>query len=137
MAARISPSTGTGEINISDWSAFFAYDVISQLCFGEKFGFVTEGRDRWGLVEGFRKGMYSQGLYARLPYWYKFVQMLPNFMARWVDGSINDPNGIGAVVAQRDRLVDERIRQREEGIYKEKGDILDQLRPPLRRLHVD
>lgn len=115
----------TAEINLSDWSAFFAYDVISQLCFGEEFGFVREGKDRWGLVEGFGRGLWWQQMYARLPGYYAFVQALPGWAKRLIDG-FDDPKGIPRVAAVRDKYIEERMRARETGGYKYKGDILDQ-----------
>lgn len=113
-------------LDISQWSSFFAYDVISQLCFGEEFGFAREGKDRWGLVEGFRRGLYSQGIYARVPWWHETVKKLPLWAKKWVDAGANNSSGLGLVIAQRDRLVEERVREREDPGYKHRGDILDQ-----------
>lgn len=125
--SRIDPETQATEIDLGAWSSFFAYDVISRLCFGEEFGFAKEGRDRWELVDGFRRGWYSQGLYARMPGWYRFVQAMPASM-RWIfDSSLDNPEGMGRVTRQRDRLIEERLRARENmAEYKPRGDILDQ-----------
>lgn len=43
-----------------------AYDIISEIGFGAPFGFIEQGTDVAGLIQGFHDGLPAFGLMARL-----------------------------------------------------------------------
>jgi hypothetical protein len=37
-------------IDLAEWAQFFAFDVVGELAFGERFGYVDQGKDFNGLI---------------------------------------------------------------------------------------
>lgn len=51
----------TGEqMDFAPWAVFFAYDIISEVGFGAPFGFVEQGTDVGGLIQGFHDALVSR-----------------------------------------------------------------------------
>ena len=78
---------------------FFTYDVISELTFGRRFGFLEKGEDFHNLVSGLLVGLPLIGLTQRI----KFLNSI--FSSNWVADKVNptptDKYGIGAVMGVR------------------------------------
>jgi len=78
---------------------FFTYDVISELTFGCKFGFMEKEEDFHNLVSGLLVGLPLVGLTQRI----KFLNSL--LTSNWVAGKVmprpTDKDGIGAVMGVR------------------------------------
>lgn len=89
-----------------------AYDIISEVGFGAPFGFVEQGQDVGGLVQGFHDGLPAFGLLARL---HPFTSwMKTTFMKKYLVATPQDDSGIGVLMRFRDRLIDQRLRDLEE-----------------------
>ena len=78
---------------------FFTYDVISELTFGRKFGFMEKEEDFHNLVSGLLVGLPLVGLTQRI----KFLNNLltSNWVADKVMPRPTDKDGIGAVMGVR------------------------------------
>jgi cytochrome P450 len=48
------------------WAVYLAYDVISSVAFGAPFGFVEQGKDVGGLIQGSHDGLLLFGIMSRL-----------------------------------------------------------------------
>ncbi|EDP48503.1 cytochrome P450 monooxygenase, putative [Aspergillus fumigatus A1163] len=102
----------TGEIfDFSWWAVYMAYDIISEIGFGAPFGFVEQGQDVGGLIQGFHDGLPAFGLLARL---HPFTSwMKTTFMKKYLVATPQDDSGIGVLMRFRDRLIDQRFRELE------------------------
>lgn len=47
------------QMDFAPWAVFVAYDIISEVGFGEPFGFIEQGTDVSGLIQGFHDGLVS------------------------------------------------------------------------------
>ncbi|OJZ82424.1 hypothetical protein ASPFODRAFT_211126 [Aspergillus luchuensis CBS 106.47] len=103
----------TGAVfDFSWWAVYMAYDIISEVGFGAPFGFVEQGQDVGGLVQGFHDGLPAFGLLARL---HPFTSwMKTTFMKKYLVATPQDDSGIGVLMRFRDRLIDQRLRDLEE-----------------------
>lgn len=103
----------TGEtFDFSWWAVYMAYDIISEIGFGAPFGFVKQGQDVAGLIQGFHDGLPAFGLLARL---HAFTSwMKTTFMKKYLVATPQDNSGIGVLMRFRDRLIDQRFRELEE-----------------------
>lgn len=45
------------QMDFAPWAVFVAYDIISEVGFGEPFGFIKQGTDVSGLIQGFHDGL--------------------------------------------------------------------------------
>lgn len=99
-----------------------AYDVISEIGFGEAFGFIEQGQDIGGLVQGFRDGLPAFGLLARLHPFTSWVKT--TFLKKYLVATPTDNTGIGVVMRFRDRLISERINYLREGKKLNRVDLL-------------
>jgi hypothetical protein len=83
-----------------------AYDIISEVGFGAPFGFIEQGKDVEGLIQGFHDGLVPFGLMARL---YPFTNwMKSTFLGKYMVASPEQDSGIGILMRFRDRLIKER-----------------------------
>ncbi|KAI1614672.1 cytochrome P450 [Exophiala viscosa] len=115
-------STGQS-FDLCDWAVYMAYDVVSELGFGAAFGFVEAGNDVGGLIKGFHDGMALFGLLARFhPFttWIKTTSLGKKMLV----AKPEDKSGIGILMRYRDKLLDERLRQIEEGAKIDRVDLL-------------
>lgn len=99
-----------------------AYDVISEVGFGRAFGFVEQGQDVGGLIQGFHDGLPAFGLLARL---HPFTSwMKTTFLKKYLVATPTDDSGIGVLMRFRDKLISERIQHIEEGKNLNRVDLL-------------
>lgn len=92
--------------------SYMAYDIISEIGFGGPFGFVEQGQDVGGLIQGFHDGLPAFGFFARL---HPFTSwMKTTFMKKYLVATSQDDTGIGVLMRFRDRLIDQRLRELEE-----------------------
>lgn len=79
---RLSEMTNTGTaVNMHHWLQCYAFDVIGCITYGQRFGFLDEGKD----IENCIASLNSMAVYSTLagvyawahPYMYKLVEKLP------------------------------------------------------------
>ena len=95
------------------WAVFMAYDVVSELGFGEAFGFIAQGRDVGGLIKGFRDGLLPFGILTRmwpLTYWLKST-----WLSKYMVAKPEDESGFGALMRFRDALIARRVEELANG----------------------
>ena len=100
-----------------------AYDIISEIAFGSPFGFVETASDVGGLIKGFHDGMYVFGFMSRL---YMFTAWIKKTWIgkRYLVARPEQKNGIGALMRFRDRVLQERLRDIENGATIGRVDML-------------
>ena len=100
-----------------------AYDIISQIAFGEPFGFVETGADVGGLIQGFHDGLTAFGLLARL---YPFTTWIKETWLgeKYIVARPEDKSGIGALMRFRDKLLARRLKDIEAGKTGGRVDLL-------------
>lgn len=99
-----------------------AYDVISEVGFGRAFGFVEQGQDVGGLIQGFHDGLPAFGLLARLHPFTSWIKT--TFLKKYLVATPTDDSGIGVLMRFRDKLISERIQHIEEGKNLNRVDLL-------------
>ncbi|KAK1625356.1 flavonoid 3',5'-hydroxylase [Colletotrichum phormii] len=52
-------------MNFAPWAVYLAYDIVSEVGFGQPFGFIEQGKDIEGLIQGFHDGLVPFGILAR------------------------------------------------------------------------
>ncbi|CAG7963525.1 unnamed protein product [Penicillium olsonii] len=113
----------TGEaFDFSWWAVYMAYDIISEIGFGEPFGFIEKGEDIGGLIQGFHDGLPAFGLLSRLHPFTSWVKT--TFLKKYLVATPADDSGIGVLMRFRDRLIDQRIKDIEGGKKIERTDLL-------------
>ncbi|KAF8456860.1 cytochrome P450 monooxygenase [Kalaharituber pfeilii] len=115
---RLFADTGN-VLDFSMWSQFLAYDVITELGFGESMGFVRRATDVGGLIKCFHYALPAIGSLARLP-------ILTKMVVGWdcVTSKPTDKYGLGPVMAFRDRLIEQRLAS---GSSPDRQDLLQNL----------
>lgn len=98
--------------DVTDNVRYLVYDIISEIGFGAPFGFIEQGKDVGGLIQGFHDGLPAFGLLARL---YPFTDwMKSTFLKKYLVATPADDTGIGVLMRFRDRLIAERLQDIEE-----------------------
>ncbi|KAI5776491.1 cytochrome P450 [Geopyxis carbonaria] len=101
------------KLDFAYWASYYAYDVISELCFGRPFGFIKAGNDFYGLADGFKDHIFWQGLFVRLP---SVVRALRGTrFQRFLDPTSKDGKGLGCVIVIRDELIKDRLENPQLG----------------------
>ncbi|KAG5817510.1 hypothetical protein H9Q74_010530 [Fusarium xylarioides] len=77
-----------------------AYDIISEVGFGAPFGFVKEGKDVEGLIQGFHDGLTPFGIMARLHPFTNWVKS--TFLGKYMVASPEQDSGIGTFIEAKD-----------------------------------
>jgi hypothetical protein len=109
-------------LDFAPWAVYVAYDIISEVGFGAPFGFVTEGKDVGGLIQGFHDGLVPFGIMARL---YPFTNwMKSTFLGKYMVASPEQESGIGNLMRFRDRLIEKRLKDIEDGTTGGRVDLL-------------
>ncbi|KXX82964.1 Pisatin demethylase [Madurella mycetomatis] len=99
--------------DFSPWASYMAYDVISEVGFGECFGFVEQGRDVNGLIRSMHDGVLPFGIMARM---YPLTRWLKGtWLKRYLVATPQHKGGFGAMLRVREELVARRLRDIEEG----------------------
>lgn len=96
------------------WAVYMAYDIISEAGFGQPFGFIQQGKDVEGLIQGFHDGLVPFGIMARL---YPFTNWVKStwFGEKYLVASPEQDSGIGTLMRFRDKLIAQRFRDIETG----------------------
>jgi hypothetical protein len=102
------------KFDVCDWSVFMAYDIVSEIGFGRAFGFVDAAADVGGLIRDFHDGMMAFGLLARFHPFTTWVKQT-TLGKRILVATPQDDSGIGVLMRYRDKLLEERLRDIEEG----------------------
>lgn len=113
-------STGKA-FDFCPWAVYMGYDVVSEVGFGAPFGFIAQGRDVGGLIQGMHDGLLPFGIMARmypLTYWLKSTWLGKYFVA-----TPEDDNGFGTMMRFRDALIAKRLEDMEQG-HKGRVDFL-------------
>lgn len=100
--------------DFAPWAVYMAYDIISEAGFGRPFGFIEQGKDVEGLIQGFHDGLVPFGIMARL---YPFTNWVKStwFGDKYLVASPEQDSGIGTLMRFRDRLIAQRFRDIETG----------------------
>ncbi|KAF2639602.1 flavonoid 3',5'-hydroxylase [Massarina eburnea CBS 473.64] len=99
-------ATSGQKFDFSPWAVYMAYDVISEVGFGEPFGFIEQETDVGGLIQGFHDGLVPFGIMARL---YPFTNWVKStFLGKYLVASPEQDSGIGSLMRFRDRLIQTR-----------------------------
>ncbi|KAF2024159.1 cytochrome P450 [Setomelanomma holmii] len=101
------------DFNFAPWAVYMAYDIISEVGFGAPFGFVETESDVGGLIQGFHDGLRAFGLMARLWPFTNFIKKTP--LGKYLIAKPEDDSGIGMLMRFRDKLLQQRLRDIEEG----------------------
>jgi len=114
------------QFDLCDWSVFMAYDIVSEIGFGKEIGFVDAAGDVDGLIQGFHDGMTAFGLLARF---HPFTTWMKKF---WIGKKLlvatpEDNTGIGVLMRHRDKLLDKRLKDIEQGKAGHRVDLLQQI----------
>ncbi|KAH7031394.1 flavonoid 3',5'-hydroxylase [Microdochium trichocladiopsis] len=111
------------ELDFAPWAVYMAYDIISEIGFGAPFGFIEQGSDVGGLIQGFHDGLVPFGVMARL---YPFTNWVKgtSFGEKNLVATPEQQNGIGALMRFRDKLLEQRFRDIEEGKAGGRVDLL-------------
>ncbi|KAJ5409605.1 uncharacterized protein N7487_003964 [Penicillium crustosum] len=104
------------------WAVYMAYDIISEIGFGEPFGFIEKGEDIGGLIQGFHDGLPAFGLLARLHPFTSWIKT--TFLKKYLVAKPEDNSGIGVLMRFRDRLIDQRIKDIQDGRKSDRTDLL-------------
>ncbi|RDW73285.1 hypothetical protein BP6252_07192 [Coleophoma cylindrospora] len=113
----------TGQpFNFASWAIYVAYDIISEVGFGKALGFIEKGEDVGGLIAAFHAGMPIAGLMARL---YPLTEWVKStWVGKYLVASPEQDFGIGILMQWRDKLVDGRKQEMEEGKPMHRVDLL-------------
>ncbi|RPA82256.1 cytochrome P450 [Ascobolus immersus RN42] len=89
------------------WPAFFSYDTLTELAFGEPMGFVQEQRDIGDMYQSFETALYPIGAMIRVPSVFKFLKFtgIHDMMAP----KPTDGNGVGVILSFADTMIQKRI----------------------------
>ncbi|RSL69863.1 hypothetical protein CEP53_002055 [Fusarium sp. AF-6] len=108
--------------DFAPWAVYMAYDIISEVGFGAPFGFVEAGKDVEGLIKGFHDGLTPFGIMARL---YPFTNWVKGtFLGKYMVASPEQDSGIGTLMRFRDRLIQQRFKDIEDGTTSGRIDLL-------------
>lgn len=104
--------------NFASWAVYLAFDVISEVGFGKALGFIEKGEDVGGLIQAFHNGLPAFGIMARL---YPFTEWVKGtWVGKYLVASPEQDSGIGVMMRWRDKLVNDRIQEIQEGRDKDR-----------------
>ena len=95
------------------------------LSFTNPFGFVKNGRDERRVLTSWREGLDFFGFAGRWKFFQKHIINLPGF-ASLILPSMTDETGMGWLIAEANRQVDQRESEMSKGIVQEKPDFMQQ-----------
>ena len=109
-------------VNMASWATYFAFDTISEVGFGQALGFVENGEDVGGLIQSVHDGIEIFGVLAHL---YPFVEWVTSGpLGRFFTATPEMKNGMGQLMRWRDKIINARIIEIEEGKRRDRVDIL-------------
>ena len=106
-----------------------AFDIISEIGFGEPIGFVQTGSDVGGLIKNLHDALPAFGILSRLhPFtsWVKQTWIGNKYLVARPENN----SGIGMVMRFRDKLVQRRIDEVRAGKAYDRVDLLQTYQPP-------
>lgn len=111
------------EFDFAPWAIYMAWDVVSEVGFGAPFGFVEQGRDVGGLIQGLHDGLIPFGIMARL---YPFTNWVKNTWVgeKYLVAKSEDNSGMGLIMRFRDRLISQRYRDFQAGQTSDRIDFV-------------
>ncbi|RPA87783.1 cytochrome P450 [Ascobolus immersus RN42] len=89
------------------WSSYVAYDIVSDIVFGKRFGFLKAGADVGDLIKNFQVALPAVGVLNRMRWINDLIMAIPGF-GTLMKPSPSAKTGIGALMRFRDRLVERR-----------------------------
>ena len=101
------------EFSFSDWAAYLVFDVISEVAFGKPFGFVSQGADVSNLISSWHTGLWGYGITSRL--WPTTTWLKKTPLKKFLVATPEQNFGMGILMKYRDDLIDQRMRDIEEG----------------------
>jgi hypothetical protein len=105
------------------WAQYVAYDIVSDIVFGKRFGFVKAGEDVADLIKNFHMSLPAFGVLSRLAWLNSLLLAIPGI--KWLlKPGPKGKTGIGALMRFRDRLVERRYQ--ETATTKKRSDLLHQ-----------
>jgi len=105
------------QFDLAPWGTYVAFDIISQVGFGKPFGFVEKGGDVGGLIEALHDGLVVFGVFAKL---YPLMEWIKTtWFKKHVVATPEMKGGMGVLMRWRDRVLEERMREIEQGKRKE------------------
>ncbi|KAI9649763.1 hypothetical protein NHQ30_002344 [Ciborinia camelliae] len=109
-------------MDMTSWATYVAFDTISEVSFGQALGFVEKEEDVGGLIQSIHEGIHVFGVLAHL---YPFVQWLTGGPLRSLFAATPDmKHGIGQLMRWRDKIIEARITEIEEGKRRDRVDLL-------------
>ena len=58
---------GNGQVDLGAWLHYFAFDVLGEVAFGRKFGFLEEGRDVENAIKTIDDSQWYNGIVGQIP----------------------------------------------------------------------
>ncbi|KAF9638734.1 putative cytochrome p450 protein [Lasiodiplodia theobromae] len=112
-----------GKFDFAPWAVYMAYDIISEVGFGAPFGFIEQGKDVEGLIQGFHDGLVPFGIMARC---YPFTNWVKStwFGDKYLVARPEQDSGIGTLMRFRDKLIAQRFKDIEAGNTSGRIDLL-------------
>ncbi|EME38687.1 hypothetical protein DOTSEDRAFT_48209 [Dothistroma septosporum NZE10] len=80
--------TAGQSVDMSTWLQWYAFDVIGEITFSRRFGFMEQKKDVEGMIEGIDFGLWYNSLVGQLPWLHPFL--LGNSTARKLLGRIKE-----------------------------------------------
>lgn len=65
--ATSSQSATKGQVDLGAWLHYFAFDVLGEVAFGRKFGFLEQGRDVEGAIKTIDDSQWYNGIIGQIP----------------------------------------------------------------------
>lgn len=124
--SRLDASATSGtKMDFAPWAVYLAYDIVSEVGFGQPFGFIEQGKDVEGLIQGFHDGLVPFGILARC---YPFTNWVKStFLGKYLVASPEQDSGIGTLMRFRDGLIVQRFKDIEKGTTDGRIDLLQTL----------
>ncbi|KAF6836436.1 cytochrome p450 [Colletotrichum plurivorum] len=114
-------STGK-RLDFAPWAVYLVYDIVSDVGFGQPFGFIDQEKDVEGLIQGFHDGLVPFGILARC---WPFTNWIKStFFGKYMVASPEQNSGIGTLMRFRDHLIAQRFENIEKGTTNGRVDLL-------------
>lgn len=98
--------------DLGNWLHYFAFDVLGEVAFSRKFGFLQEGRDVDGCIKWIDDAQWYDGLVGQVP-WLDFL-FRRNPLMKLVPG-------LAPADALVTRIAKEEMKKKEQGMEKQAG----------------